>query len=159
LTGSWEPVVFAERIVYEYYIIYMSQLPPHFTESRTGSALLTEVIILQCPSSTNPLVSSKGHYDRERAPHELPQAVAGSFMRVVIVPSRLKCLDICFTCFLGDWIIAECLALAFLKPFFSLLQHLKPFVLPLALHCRCGPTRFEKDLQNLLFTLDLLFQG
>jgi hypothetical protein len=80
-------------------------------------------------------------------------------MRVVIVPSRLKCLDIYFTCFLGDWIIAECLALAFLKPFFSLLQHLEPFVLPLALHCRCGPTRFEKDLQNLLFTLDLLFQG
>jgi hypothetical protein len=79
-------------------------------------------------------------------------------MRFVIVPSRLKCLDICFTCFFGDWIIAEWLALAFLKLFFSLLQHLESFVPLLALHCRCGPTRFDKDLQNFLFTLDVPFQ-
>jgi hypothetical protein len=27
------------------------------------------------------------------------------------------------------------------------------------LHYRCGPTYFEKDLQNFLFTLDVLFQS
>jgi hypothetical protein len=53
-------------------------------------------------------------------------------MMLVIAPSRLKGLDICFTCFLGDWIIAECLALVFLKAFYSLLQHLEPFVSPIS---------------------------
>ena len=41
--------------------------------------------------------------------------------------------------------------------------YLQESVLPnrilIAFHCRCGPTLFEKHLQNFLFTLDVLFQS
>jgi hypothetical protein len=114
---------------------------------------------LTCPSSSQPFHPRWAPRRAKRTKYKFTVAVAASRVRLVALPRGLELLHVHFTLFRGNWIIGQCLSLAFFNPFIGGKLEIFPLVLLWLRFCILLLILLLLPLGHFLSWLFLAFYG